>query len=326
MIKQQWILSAVLAIALLQPSYAQTSPEQAAGGAPGVQVINPLVDQINNENAARKKPSWRKVTKKKRYTKKRKTLSRDERSGGIVQRAKMQGQIGPDSWAAAKPGVITSFNYYDNAIYTVYTQNQHVTDIRLEPGERVTGDPVGGDTARWIVAIGKSGSESGEITHIFIKPRANNISTNIIIPTDRRVYHLEVKATKTVLMPAVVWSYPPKPMKPELAALAAEPPRPLYETVTPDQKNSNYAVKGKKRYWTPLEVFDDGVRTYFRMSPDVRVREAPVLYSMTDKGELSLVNYRVLGDFYIADRLMDRATLKLGKKDKIEIVKAGGQP
>jgi type IV secretion system protein VirB9 len=49
------------------------------------------------------------------------------------------------------------------------------------------------------------------------------------------------------------------------------------------------------------------------------VREAPALFVLRDK-ETQLVNYRVKGDTYVIDRLVDSAELRVGQRDQ-EIVR-----
>ena len=65
--------------------------------------------------------------------------------------------------------------------------------------------------------------------------------------------------------------------------------------------------------WAPLRVFDDGQKTYVQFPPKVAVTEAPPLFVLGHNGDAQLVNYRVKGDWYVVDRLFDRAELRLGE-------------
>jgi type IV secretory pathway VirB9-like protein len=49
------------------------------------------------------------------------------------------------------------------------------------------------------------------------------------------------------------------------------------------------------------------------------VREAPALFVLRDQ-QTQLVNYRVKGDTYVIDRLIDSAELRVGQQDQ-EIVR-----
>ncbi len=45
--------------------------------------------------------------------------------------------------------------------------------------------------------------------HILVKPSRPDISTHLVINTDRRTYLLELRANENFYMPSVAWSYPP---------------------------------------------------------------------------------------------------------------------
>jgi len=60
------------------------------------------------------------------------------------------------------------------------------------------------------------------------------------------------------------------------------------------------------------------------MNQNTQHREAPVLVVVGSDGKAEMLNYRVKGDMYIADRLFDRAQLVLGsdkKSKKVEIIR-----
>ncbi len=62
--------------------------------------------------------------------------------------------------------------------------------IVLEPGELLTDEPLSGDTERWIIDTSVMGA-SAQSRLVVIKPQDCDISTNVLIPTDRRVYELD---------------------------------------------------------------------------------------------------------------------------------------
>lgn len=61
--------------------------------------------------------------------------------------------------------------------------------IVLEPGERLTDQPLSGDTERWIIETSVLGADAPSAL-VIVKPQFCDISTNLLIPTDRRVYEL----------------------------------------------------------------------------------------------------------------------------------------
>ena len=80
-------------------------------------------------------------------------------------------------------------------------------DESIEPGETLLSVSAG-DTTRWIVGDAQSGIAGNIQSHILVKPNAANLATNLVIMTDRRVYHVELKSVAGPAMAAVSWRYP----------------------------------------------------------------------------------------------------------------------
>ena len=95
--------------------------------------------------------------------------------------------------------------------------------------------------------------------------------------------------------------------------------------VPADQLNFKYKISGDKPDWRPLRAFDDGRRVFIQMPETIGTTDAPPLFVMGESGP-SLVNYRVRGQYYIVDRLFDRAELRLGdKRQKIVRIERKGK-
>jgi len=218
---------------------------------------------------------------------------------------------------------IVQYAYETGTLYQVFAAPMRITDVALEPGEKILGQPASGDVVRWLLAIGKSMSGGVEQWHVYLKPTRPDLETNVAINTDRRSYLLELHSYADTYMAAVVWHYP----EDEIARFEAQ----ASELAT-EQKSSaplvgldalNFAysivvIKGAPA-WTPLQCFDDGRHTFVRFPPAMLAREAPALFVLRDK-ETQLVNYRVKGDTYVIDRLIDMAELRVGQQDQ-EIVR-----
>ncbi len=167
-------------------------------------------------------------------------------------------------------------------------------DIELEPGERVY-NVACGDNRRWQLERLYSGDPAGKTTHVIAKPRAHGISTNIVIGTSRRTYHVglhsppleDLKKADTHYIRHVAFYYPEDfvadwTTPDDLAFLEqqaeaaesryrAEQQR-LDEATTlatmAGQLDFRYTLKGKGRVpWRPTAVWDDGLRTYIQL-PD----------------------------------------------------------
>lgn len=218
------------------------------------------------------------------------------------------------------------YPYADGALYRLYAAPERVTDIALQPGEAVT-SVAAGDTVRWTVGDTTSGSGEGKRTHILVKPFAAGLHTNLVITTDRRVYHLELESRASGAMAALQWRYPHDELialrREESAAAAA---RPIASGLAVEHLNFRYAISGDKPAWRPLRAFDDGRQTFIEFPPSLAVGEAPPLFVIGDDGEAQLVNYRVAGRYYVVDRLFGAAELRLGGKKQQVVRIASAQP
>ncbi|HET6526769.1 P-type conjugative transfer protein TrbG [Sphingopyxis sp.] len=206
------------------------------------------------------------------------------------------------------------YPYAEGALYRLYAAPGRVTDIALQPGEAVT-SVAAGDTLRWTVGDTASGSGEGKRTHILVKPFSTGLRTNLIITTDRRVYHLELESHANGAMAALEWRYPHDELialrREEAAAAAAAP---IASGLAVERLDFRYAITGDKPAWRPLRAFDDGRQTFIEFAPSIAVGEAPPLFVIGDEGEAQLVNYRVAGRYYVVDRLFGAAELRLGGK------------
>lgn len=246
-----------------------------------------------------------------------------------IPRGKGQKQKGLDRIAARARGLVEPsrqgyvnaaqvYPFEEGAVYRLIAAPERVTDIMLEPGETLVA-VAAGDTVRWTVGDTVSGSGAERRTHILIKPFSSGLSTNLIITTDRRTYHLAVRSQPGEAMAAIRWSYPADALlalrRRETEAAAAAPVAGGFDV---EALNFDYRISGDDPPWRPLRAFDNGRQVLIEFPPSIAVGEAPPLFVLDEKGVAELVNYRVSGRYYVVDRLFDRAELRLGgKKQKI---------
>jgi len=220
---------------------------------------------------------------------------------------------------------IMTYDFADGALFQVYTAPLRLTAIQLQPGEKIIGKPAAGDTIRWVMGVGRSGTDAAEQQHLYVKPTRAGLQTTMIINTDRRTYYLELRSFEETYMAAVRWRYPTDEIVQIEGAAAREDVLARATTATNvnlDAINFSYRVsveKGKPS-WVPVQVFDDGRKTFIRFPAAMLTREAPVLFVLSSTNETQLVNYRVKNDYYVVDRLVDRAELRVGQRDQ-EIVR-----
>jgi len=219
---------------------------------------------------------------------------------------------------------IVQYVFELGSLYQVYAAPMRITDIALQPGEHIVGQPACGDTVRWVLAEGKSLEGGVDQWHVYLKPTRPGLETNLAINTDRHSYMLELHSYEETYMAVVTWRFPQEEaakLQADAQALAAQE-KDSSPVVGLNTLNFNYAIQviEGKPIWTPVQVFDDGRRTFVRFPQTMLVREAPALFVLSGK-ETQLVNYRMKNDFYVIDRLIDSAELRVGGKDAEEIVR-----
>jgi len=202
--------------------------------------------------------------------------------------------------------------------------------IELEDRELVVNEPIAGDQERWIITAARSGPD-GRNTLIVVKPKQCDITTNIVIPTDRRIYDLALDSPpcsrrgtnpQQPFVRHVRFSYPDDSgggrtdtggTTPDTTGDAngnggvGQAPRPTTaaadSAVTPTV-NRAYAVLRERHGlfglfrlkpidfpWMPVAIYDDGVRVSLVLPAEARHTAAPVLYALEDDGSRTLVNY-----------------------------------
>ena len=226
---------------------------------------------------------------------------------------------------------IQQYPWTQGALYQVYAAPGQVTDIALQEGEQLVGaGPVAaGDTVRWIIGDTVSGSGPTARVHILVKPTRPDITTNLVINTDRRTYHLELRATPSTYMASVSWTYP----QDRLIALrganaAASSAIPVATGLDLAALNFRYRIEGDRVPWKPVRAFDDSAQVFIEFPTGISQGEMPPLFVTGARGDAELVNYRVQGRYMVVDRLFAVAELRLGDKRterRVRIVRDGAE-
>jgi type IV secretion system protein VirB9 len=204
--------------------------------------------------------------------------------------------------------------------------------VELEPGEQIADTPVAGDPIRWSVDGSKAGP-GGETALVLVKPRACDVTTNLVVPTDRRIYDLTLDSppcprgslnprmtgvrhvrfyypddvrveASSVVTPLVGLPSAGRPVDPRpadaLSTIEAEAVRGgrgvnrAYRVVR--ERRGPFGLFGRKRVdfpWQPAGIADDGARTFVALPVKAAPHAAPVLYAIEDDGSRTMVNYAV---------------------------------
>ncbi|SDX93890.1 type IV secretion system protein VirB9 [Albimonas donghaensis] len=193
---------------------------------------------------------------------------------------------------------IRSLAYDPDEVFRLDLAMKFITHIRFAPGEAIQSVSVG-DSASWqIVRL-----QRGDV--LAIKPLIAGAASNMNVITDRRSYVFELrarwlKAGSRHHAYRVSFTYPEEEAaEARAAALAASRPK---------DRDYHWAGDAALR---PLAVFDDGVKTTFRLP---RHAPRPALFAVDAAGEEALVNTVQNADGFTADRVSARWTLRYGEE------------
>lgn len=211
---------------------------------------------------------------------------------------------------------------------TVIGAPMQICDVELQPGEQIN-EILVGDSARWLIETGVSGTAQGPVTHLFIKPVDSGLQTSLAVTTDRRVYHLKLVSQRQGHTPYVGFLYPEQ----TLAVTKKASQEKIWQTANINGQtldmaglNFSYEVKGKAP-WKPVQVYDDGRQMFVRLPEAARRAEVPVLLVRQGKQDI-VVNYRLKNNTLEVDGIFDHLILVSGvggNQRKVEIKKEAGK-
>jgi len=226
-----------------------------------------------------------------------------------------------------RAGFINAVQVYPftpGALYQVYTAPGQVTAIMLQEGETLVGNgPVAaGDTVRWIIGDTESGSGATRQVHILVKPTRADLMTNLVINTNLRTYHMELRSTEKTYMASVSWQYP----QDQLLVLRRQNAQaalmqPVATGVDISKLNFRYAIEGDRAPWRPLRAYDDGRQVFIEFPRGIGQGEMPPLFVIGSDGETQIVNSRIHQNVLIVDRLFGVAELRLGSGERQQVVR-----
>jgi len=227
----------------------------------------------------------------------------------------------------SREGYVNAVQVYvwsEGALYRLYTAPERVSEIALQPGETLI-SVAAGDTVRWVIGETTSGSGAARRTHILVKPSATGLRTNLVITTDRRVYHVQVESTARTAMASISWTYPNDALLAVRRSGGGTGEAPIAAGVALEVLNFGYSIEGDNPPWRPIRAFDDGSQVFIEFPAGLAQGNAPPLFLRGESGRSELVNYRLRGRYYVVDRLFAAAELRLGERRQqvVRIVRTG---
>jgi type IV secretion system protein VirB9 len=197
--------------------------------------------------------------------------------------------------------------YSAEQVYRLRGYVGYQIDVEFEPGEVFIGLGAGDVEAL---------SFAAQDNHLFIKPKAAQVRTNLTVLTTRRSYHFDYEVLSAAapdrsareLIYALRFSYPAPPVA-AMAAADGAIERELERAAGPQSLNRDYWYCGSETL-QPLAAFDDGVHTHLRFNPR---GELPALFVRNDDGSESLLNFSVQEGEVVIHRVARQLVVRRGK-------------
>lgn len=215
--------------------------------------------------------------------------------------------------------------------------------IELQEGEAVLG-VVAGDTERFAIEQTQTGP-AGTVPLVVVKPLAHDVTTNLVISTDRRVYHVTLDSAPAPRRESrrgrrasedsnpqpryarhIRFYYPDDALAASVAARTPAPEPSLADLASLDDLSFGYRTVGDREARELVaRVFDDGIHTYVQLDPQkLRGGTVPVLYVQGPSGEREILNYAYDDGTYVTDRTADVMELVLGATVRKGFLGLGG--
>ena len=214
--------------------------------------------------------------------------------------------------------VATTFDFYTDSIYDIYVTPDFVTMIKFDPEEDIVA-VIGGDNSNFEMEQEFGGADNS--VYLFIRPTDIDITSNVNVMTNKRIYMFNLYSTLEIFNPLVKFNYPAagNTMKATInnrgiGSSLSKDRNPVM--VDLDKMDSNYTISNKNLPFAPTQVFTDGVKTVIIMPENIQ--QAPVIMVKgVGSKEFEVVNFEYEFNKIIVHRKITEAVLKLGKKEVI---------
>lgn len=216
---------------------------------------------------------------------------------------------------------MVSYTWSSSRSYAVRSLADMNTDIEVPPGETLYGFYLS-NASDWSFIVTK------DQKRVLIKPAQPGLYNTALMVTNKRSYQLtlisvapnalwfqrvewriptdtQVGGDGVYISPSAPYSNAAQPVAAARAAQSAAGVSPL--SVDPSKIYARYDVSGRAAF-KPVDVFDDGVRTWMRF-PD-GMQDMPAIFAITD-GKLDVVDYSVADGYVIVPRVAAKFELSL---------------
>jgi len=209
---------------------------------------------------------------------------------------------------------------YGASLPSVVCAPLQVCDIALQPGETINSIHVG-DKVRWSVMPGVTGFGGDRTTHIIVKPADAGLVTSLLVYTDKRTYSIKLISTQSQWTPMTAFNYAESA---QVAWANYGATMTAVSGVGTEQKSGgsgpvdlDYQISGSAS-WKPEHVYAQGGKTYIKFPSTMQYGSAPALVGLASDGgwfsspSEQMVRYRIAGNQYVVDSVIDHAMLVEG--------------
>jgi len=197
--------------------------------------------------------------------------------------------------------------YNGDEVYKLRGFVGYQIDLEFEPGETFTG--LGAGDLEGLSFVGQD-------NHLFLKPKAAKVATNLTVLTSRRHYQFDYialsqrpKADAQGVIYSLRFTYSPAPSQSAADAAAKRLDSQLESATTMRAQNIDYWYCGPQAL-RPIAAADDGVHTRLRFAANA---DMPAIFVRNEDGSESLLNFSMDAGDVIVHRVAKRFILRRGK-------------
>jgi type IV secretion system protein VirB9 len=197
--------------------------------------------------------------------------------------------------------------YNSDEVYKLRGFVGYQIDIVFEAGEMFTG--LGAGDLEGLSFVGQD-------NHLFLKPKAATVTTNLTVLTTRRHYQFDYSSTSQrpslddqAVIYALRFTYPPPPSQAAADLATKRLDSQLEGASARRQRNIDYWYCGSPTL-KPVAASDDGVHTRLRFAAH---SDQPAIFVRNEDGSESLLNFSMDAGDVIVHRVAKQFILRRGK-------------
>ena len=195
-------------------------------------------------------------------------------------------------------------DYESGGSNIIFVKPGFKTDILLPAGDKLQRITCG-DRQRFDI---KTYYDKSDLRwHVYVQPYQHDVTTNVIISTDRHTFQAKLETTE-LLKPFVRWDVP------DDVYAGYKDRNVVMDVENVKDLNFDYDHNGKlSAAWAPLNVFDDKHwNTYLSFEKNILQRINPVILGKSEDGTMVIVPYEKRGDIIVMNKVYKEFDVRVG--------------